>query len=213
MPRPDYMKLIALLKEESSFVVKSMYHDADYCGLFTKLCDKNTYLVPKDPERVYEYGHGVFIDILPIDGLPKDSKKIKYHLMKLHRAQLLLYYSCENKVPSSSNKIKEIFKKHIWKYARARGCKRWRNRAERLLNKYSYNESEKCGGIVGQYGFREVMDKGVFQKEKMVEFENSMYPAPIGYHEYLTSLYGDYMELPPENKRVTHHLFRAIWKS
>ena len=32
-----------------------------------------------------------------------------------------------------------------------------------------------------------------------------MFPAPIGYHTYLSKLYGDYMVLPPEEKRVSEH--------
>jgi lipopolysaccharide cholinephosphotransferase len=36
-------------------------------------------------------------------------------------------------------------------------------------------------------------------------------PAPADTHEVLTAIYGDYMQLPPEDKRVTHHAFTAHW--
>lgn len=37
------------------------------------------------------------------------------------------------------------------------------------------------------------------------------YPAPIGWDEYLKSQYGDYKQLPPESKRVSHPIV-AYWK-
>ena len=32
-------------------------------------------------------------------------------------------------------------------------------------------------------------------------------PVPIGYHECLTYLFGNYMQLPPEEKRVGHQVY------
>ena len=31
-----------------------------------------------------------------------------------------------------------------------------------------------------------------------------MFPIPIGYEEYLSKMYGDYMKLPKEEDRVFH---------
>ena len=30
-------------------------------------------------------------------------------------------------------------------------------------------------------------------------------PVPVGYDQYLQIVFGDYMKLPPEDKRVTEH--------
>lgn len=43
------------------------------------------------------------------------------------------------------------------------------------------------------------------QSVKM-EFEGKTYDVPVGYDEILTLYYGEYMQLPPENQRVTHHI-------
>ena len=32
------------------------------------------------------------------------------------------------------------------------------------------------------------------------------------FDEYLKATYGDYMQLPPVEKRVSHHKFEAYWK-
>ena len=39
-----------------------------------------------------------------------------------------------------------------------------------------------------------------------MEFEGNTYDVLAGYDEILTLYYGDYMQLPPENQRVTHHI-------
>ena len=42
-------------------------------------------------------------------------------------------------------------------------------------------------------------------------FEGKKYMVMEGYDDYLTRTYGDYMVLPPEDQRITHH-FEAYWK-
>ena len=59
------------------------------------------------------------------------------------------------------------------------------------------------------YGEREIIPAKVFSDTIEVEFEGEMFPAPIGYDTYLTSLYGDYKQDPPLDKQKTHHDFRA----
>ena len=46
----------------------------------------------------------------------------------------------------------------------------------------------------------------VGQSIKRVPFEDTELPVPEHYHEYLTKMFGDYMQLPPENQRVGLHL-------
>lgn len=44
-----------------------------------------------------------------------------------------------------------------------------------------------------------------------IAFENRTYKTMVGYKNYLSHTYGDYMQLPPEDQRVTHH-FEAYWR-
>ena len=40
---------------------------------------------------------------------------------------------------------------------------------------------------------------------EMVPFEDGQYPIPVGYERYLRKVYGDYMQMPPIEKRVNKH--------
>ena len=47
--------------------------------------------------------------------------------------------------------------------------------------------------------------KAWFDNTTEVDFEGYRFKAPSDYDAVLRQLYGDYMKLPPENERITHH--------
>ena len=44
-----------------------------------------------------------------------------------------------------------------------------------------------------------------FEPYTQLEFEGKMYNAPRNWDLYLSRIYGDYMTLPPLEKRMTHY--------
>ena len=52
---------------------------------------------------------------------------------------------------------------------------------------------------------QELYKKEWFSSVVELPFEGLKIKAPIGYKEYLTQMYGDYMKLPPKEKQVSHH--------
>ena len=42
------------------------------------------------------------------------------------------------------------------------------------------------------------------------KFEDKEFYIPKEYDKYLTGVYGNYMELPPEEKRISHHEVEKI---
>ena len=52
-------------------------------------------------------------------------------------------------------------------------------------------------------------DRSAFDSFTYAEFEGKSYRIPVGYDAWLKAFYGDYMKLPPEEKRVSHHMFEA----
>lgn len=48
-------------------------------------------------------------------------------------------------------------------------------------------------------------DKKIFSSYILVPFEDLMLMSMVGYHEYLSLIFGDYMKLPPEEERIPIH--------
>lgn len=58
--------------------------------------------------------------------------------------------------------------------------------------------------VWGLYGKGEVQPSSSFINLDKMRFGNRELPVPSGWHDYLTGIYGDYMTLPPIEKRKQH---------
>ena len=54
--------------------------------------------------------------------------------------------------------------------------------------------------------------KYVWENYVDVEFEGHLVRNLREYNIHLSTIFGDYMQLPPEEQRVPHHGFTAYWK-
>ncbi|MCW5953119.1 MAG: LicD family protein [Propionibacteriaceae bacterium] len=53
----------------------------------------------------------------------------------------------------------------------------------------------------------QVFPAEVFERQEWVDFEGHRMPVPVGYHELLTTVYGDYRTPPPPAERGLRHQF------
>lgn len=212
MPRPDYGRFLKLFNENNSNnkIIRVFANEIDgsFPYTFAKLVNCNTYL---KEDTLLNYSLGVNIDIFPIDGLPSSLREINmwYKIIDFLRK---VYFLKILKPRKGRNIIKEmlLYGGRVVLYLIPTSI------LARIIilcaKRYSYEESEYVGCLVWGYGKREIVKKEVFRDAIEVEFEGFTFKAPIGYKEYLTSLYGDYMKLPPKEQRVSHHKYKAYWK-
>ena len=78
---------------------------------------------------------------------------------------------------------------------------------EWLINYEPINEK---GFLIGvNYIFPELSctyKKEWYNQSCRVQIRDLVLPAPVGYDSVLKTMYGDYMQLPPEEKRVPQHI-------
>ena len=68
--------------------------------------------------------------------------------------------------------------------------------------KYKDINTECLCSMGSRYAYKkQCMSREIYGTPTLVDFEGRKYYAPENCHEYLVRLYGDYMQLPPEEKR------------
>ena len=72
------------------------------------------------------------------------------------------------------------------------------------LSANNMDDSELSGTCMGAYYFHEFTKTEYFGVGTDILFEGLMVRAPEKIDEYLTHMYGNYMELPPVEKRISH---------
>lgn len=213
LPRPDYDKLLASFENEN-YAIQDYRSDKRFPLAWARIYSKKTVLVSTNAVG------GVFVDVFPIDGLPTPDKigeyqkelikyKIKlYRTTKIHRDAL---HEMKKKNKLSGNIIYYYLKYVI---AMLIHPKREVNVEEMdaFFNFYPFETSEYAGAMVGTYGMREYMKADVFKSYIELPFEGNRFMCIKDYDVYLKQHYGDYMKLPPEGERVTHHRFKEYWK-
>ena len=58
----------------------------------------------------------------------------------------------------------------------------------------------------------EINESSYFKEFEKYKFEGNYYQGVKNYDGYLTKLYGNYMELPPEKDRENHSYYTWYWK-
>ena len=79
----------------------------------------------------------------------------------------------------------------------------------------NYDDYEYVGNLYGNWGEGELMKKSVLGTPTPYRFEDLTVYGAEDDDAYLTSLYGDWRQLPPKDKQVSHHdyLFCDLTKS
>ena len=154
---------------------------------------------------------GVNIDVFPVDGVPDDyeqRKKFFKKIVKLRNQYVLKI------LPVSLNK-RGLVKNIILVIGKMWYSHKSLNAIARELDSYIDKDNDntkyvcnlttdnKIGAEFTRVAMSDVLD---------MDFEDRTYKVMVGWDEYLTKSYGDYMKLPPENKRVSVHDFQAFWK-
>ncbi len=156
--------------------------------------------------------HGLSIDVFPIENTP-DCKLYRSFLgirSEIYRivAGLVFEYECfrrEKQRDESTNIGRSPLLLAGWLFS-WRKSERWYDAVDRV---YQYS-NEKTRMVVMPSGrkhyFGEMYPRNWIAEAVPMPFEDAVFPVPKGYDAYLKHLYGEYMHLPPVEKREHHYI-------
>ena len=214
MPRPDYNKLIAYcMKNETPFRLICTETEKNYGYIFAKAVDTDTVIVEHDGNRGGIH-MGVFVDIFPIDGLgcSEQAAKKKYN-EKRFRRELLVAYNWTHYFRSKTRSvIYEPIRLAFFFLSRFVNPKKLIQKINKQFPEGDFDSADYVGSVGGSYRTKEIVRQSLYREYIDLQFEDCKFKAIKNYDAYLSAIYGDYMQLPPEEKRVTHHSFTAYFK-
>lgn len=211
MPRKDFEKFCSVIQNISSDYSVIFYDNAkDYGYPFPKVIDNRTLLID------YKLGMGkeiisVYVDVFLYDGMgnSKGSAYLRYYILKCLKKMVFL----SKRNFKMENLIKTIVFFIPCLLCKAIGVTRLNRFYNLVCSKKDFYNTKYVACVAGRYGKREIFEKSVFEKTVPLVFEKLTLQAPAKYDEYLSSIYNDYMELPPKEKRISNHTEYAFWKN
>lgn len=203
MPRADYQRLLAIAQEEADprWGFYSLDTRSDYGRPWARMTDERTRrsgagLFANDTS-------GTYIDIFPVDGMPTGRLATRIFFARI-RINDMLWRTATRSSIGQKERMKAL-KKLASLLLRPIGPRPFARKMNRIAMLQDYSGRFRGVSMITHYGAREKMLASVFDHAVEVDFEGLRLPAPSGYDAYLTRLYGDYMQLPPEHRRVTHN--------
>lgn len=203
MPRDDYEKFFDVWKnsDNNGYILEEARLNEQYTNSFAKLFKKNTTLLSENYENgiLTDYG-GICIDIFPMDKVPSSfvSRKIQFTAALINLLYLRRY-------TSGKGGLFNIVERLLLKTKESNYIKR-RNKANKILQRW--NKIDKKLQFVNASTFREskiYYCADTFDNLEKAEFDGKEYYITSEWDSFLSTIYGNYMELPPENKRVWRH--------
>lgn len=202
MKGKDYLKLVELLKnnDNKKYFFQSLETEKNYYLLWNKLRKNDTIFIEKGWENA-KINKGISLDIFPLFEFPQEEKKFKKYIKKIKITRLLVENNLKpNKFINTYGRFGKILSKILRIIPQ-----KYRNKIVINNIKYFSNyESNNDYYFSIDEGIDKKINKRVFSNKTLLKFEDTKFSCPIGYKEYLKTMYGNYMELPKEEDRVGH---------
>ncbi len=215
MPREDYEKFLEIAPKElpEDLFIQNLETTSLAGNTWTQIKDRNSRMVI---DRKAKYHQGIYIDIFPCDIYSENSLKRLFTESLMKKLYIFAYAinaplkkAYLSKINIIKNIAKIILKVVFFPFAifnkdiiYNRNLKTRHKRIEKMKK----NPKLNYGYGTDILNFDTILDIDIIYPLKKIKFEDGEFMAPNDVHRYLKKIYGDYMQIPPENKRVQHHL-------
>ena len=224
MPRKDYEQLLQLAPEFQGTGYELLHWDnqtlnsqlstlnSQYYMPFAKIADCHS--------TIWEFRHlpflfGVSIDIFPLDEFDEADEVITARQYRSHYyfdkyLNAVSRYSCKDMLQALCKADVHRLGVQVLSKWRSRNPRKYLQAFRQFEETYKHNgPGPKCVCVTQWEG--RIFQSEWFHDVIEVPFEDTTLIIPRAYDAYLHKLYGDYMQLPPEEKRISHpHYFFDI---
>lgn len=217
MLRNDYDKLPKALLSEFPGKYEIIGHGSSekFEYPFIKILKKGTLL-----RTIYDYPEEkpmVWVDVFPVENIPDNRIKRFIHGI---RCNFFMYMALCTKLyqrrtcpfsklllSTKDGKRQLYFRFFIGKLFCFKPYQKWYEKFDRIAKKYMNKKTNFTAIPTGRkHYFGEIFEKSDILPTADCEFEGVKSVIYGNYKKYLSNLYGDYMQIPPEDKREKHFI-------
>lgn len=203
MTRVNFEKFKDLFYSDArmnKYFLQDYLTDKDFGLALMRVCIPNT-LQNWPTQNHLRNCKNAYIDIFPLDNVPKDVTSQEKQAAKIQRlnqiCNLKLYKTTE-----SSNSLKRIGKSLIHTALSIVPLRYLVKKKVETMRKYDSEESDYLCSMQSHYKYsKQKISKSIYGRPTLIPFENTQFFGPEKVLDYLSHLYGDYMKLPPIEKR------------
>lgn len=187
MPRKDYEKLLQYRNEFPEYMSVIPPEEDGFSYTFTKINDERTVLI-ENPGASNEHKGCVYLDILPMDGHPKDEKKLR----KLEKLKTLFHGAKSSfRELKHSEKLLKRLKGYI--YSLIYRHKKIYKKMTRLARSCEYDSAEYVGLLIEGNRIKETFRRESLDNSVKMPFEGYEFPASSDYEQHLVTFYGEHI--------------------
>lgn len=155
-------------------------------------------------ERYAAAEDGIYLDIFPLDEPPADKKKQDKQRKALLRIRRTIELKAAYTYGTSTGKLKRLAKKTVQLCLLPLSLTTLNKMLHKQMGKYTGCNSGCLVSMASHYSYwKQLMEDGIYGEPQRISFEGRQFYAPAQTDAYLKKIYGNYMELPPEEKRYS----------
>ncbi|MFW4406575.1 LicD family protein [Lactiplantibacillus paraplantarum] len=171
---------------------------------YLKVMDARTMMTEPTFLRWPDTYEGVWLDIMPLGGIPNSGINRKKYLRKLKR-YTRFNYKLRTDINMQKSLTGKLFGSVVHLFRPFIDYQYFWKRWLKHVSQYSFSDSQYTG-----YIWSKRVDKLIFSTEWFgdyveMPFEDTTIRMPVGWDAMLTQMFGDYMELPPTEKQQSNH--------
>ena len=199
MPIEDVKKLIQLQSEFGErFFLQTHETDPSFGSISCKLRDSDTTCIWSEYKNC-RFNQGLNIDIYPYYNAPNTKAGLLLNIWRSHFLKMLTIGDMPIRHKGVIKYIRFFIQLLYRGERRDKAIKRVRSKLESVINGKEildyYGEDISLFSAI-------TYPKEWFQEPRKVEFEGHIVNAPTEPEKYMKRRYGDYMKLPPVEKRI-----------
>ena len=199
VPTEYYQQLIEFLEKELPAPYRCCTYENHPAVLynFIKIEDRNTCIDDATIDLPLDQKLGVNIDIFPLNVCTLGGKAEK----RIRRKEDLLGRIYQQSFIHPDSRWRKMAKKGL-QLVYGKNPEKMQREIDAML--FSIHRGNCLGNLFGRWAEKEIVPIEWYGRNRRYAFEDTSFVGLEDYDKYLTRLYGDYMKLPPEEKRIAH---------